>query len=168
MLSKTQKSSKVKQILYESGENLVNSIAMVLTKIGFKVEVKEREGYQDIEIEHKGFFGILEVKGKEGYANVDDLRQLLDFYINCQKEDESKKIKPIFIINHFRKKDIGERGEPFTAGALTLGTKNDFCLITTSDLFLIFNDFIAKKIKIDDVIEILNTNGLVQQYMKKH
>ena len=41
---------------------------------------------------------IIEVKGKKDYANLDDLRQLLDWYMRQKSKDETKNIKGIFIV----------------------------------------------------------------------
>jgi uncharacterized protein YqgQ len=151
----------IKQSLYETGENLVYSVGQILKKFGFKVKIKEKEGIQDIEIQHEEFLGIIEIKGKEKYANVDDLRQLLNWYVDSLSENEEKDIKPIFIINHYRNKNIKERKEPYTEKAIQLGENNKFCLMTTYDLFSLYIKFINKQISLSEIEKIMKKNGVV-------
>jgi len=151
----------IKQILYETGDVLVDSLKALFKKLGFQITIREKEGVHDIELEHEKFFAILEVKGKNKDANITDLRQLLQWYIDVQGENESRTVKPIFIINHFREKDPKERGEPFTQKAIEIGKKNDFCLITTYYLFNIYEKFLSGKIGISEITQILNKNGFV-------
>lgn len=151
----------IKQILYETGEPLVDSLKFLFNKLGFQVTIKEMERIQDIELRHEKFFGIIEVKGKNKDANIKDIRQLLDWYIDVQGEDESKTVKPIFIMNHFREDEPKVRGEPFTQKALETGKKNDFCLVTTYYLFNMYQNFLKGIITIDDIKKILNKNGFV-------
>lgn len=151
----------IKQMLYETGDPLVDSLKFLFKKIGFQVTLKETEGIQDIELKHENFFAIIEVKGKNKEANIIDIRQLLQWYIGAQGEDESRTVKPIFIINHFREKEPRERGEPFTQKAIELGVNNNFCLITTYYLFNIYEKFLKGTITINDIKKILNEKGFI-------
>lgn len=151
----------IKQILYETGDPLVDSLKFLFKKFGFQVTIKEKEGIQDIELKHEKFFAIIEVKGKNKDANITDIRQLLDWYVDVQGEDESRDVKPIFIINHFRENEPKSRGEPFTQKALETGTNNGFCLITTYYLFNSYEKFLKGTITIEDIKKILNKKGFV-------
>lgn len=153
--------NEIKQILYETGEALVNSVGSVFKKFGFNVKIREKEGLHDIEIKDNGFYGIIEIKGKGKNANIDDLRQLLNWYIDFQKEDETKSIKPIFVINHYRTKNIKERDSPYTEKAIELGKKNGFCLMSAYNLFKIYEKFLNNKIDMNEIKEILNQDGVV-------
>lgn len=153
-----QRYNEIKKILYENGIELTKAVAHVFSELGFKVNEKENEGFHDIEIEYNEFSSIIEVKGLKGYANVGDLRQLLDHYIEASELNES--LKGIFILNHFLENEPLERKDPFSERAIRLGTKNEFCMMTTVDLFNLYSEFIKGKIEIADIITILKeTNG---------
>lgn len=149
-----------KKILYAYGKELSNSIFLVFKEIGFDANLKEDEGRQDIELKFNSFFAIVEAKGLKGYANNTDLRQLLDYYVTTSENNPS--VKGIFIINHFRDKNPSERGQPFSEGALELAKNNGFCLLTTIDLFKLYNKFLKNEMQIEQIKEIMqNTKGLL-------
>lgn len=152
----------IRQILYETGDALVDSVRFLFEKFGFKAIDKEKEGAQDIELKHGDFFAYLEVKGKKKDANQKDYRQLLDWVVSAESDNGSLEIKPIFVVNHYRDKDIKERGAPFTDGALKRGEKNDFCFITTVTLFEMYKKFLGKELDIEGIKEILSRIGLVR------
>jgi len=91
---------KVKSMLWLDGVELVNSVAHTLTKLGIQCEVKEEEGKHDIEILEPELHAVVEVKGLTGFANYQDIRQLLDWQVEAEKGDE--RIKGIFVLNDFR------------------------------------------------------------------
>jgi len=140
--------NQIKSILWLDGIELVHSVAHTLTKLGIRNAVKETEGRHDIEImEQPEFHGILEVKGLSGYANYQDIRQLQDWYVEAMKEDET--VKGIFVLNDFkeiepqlRRAQMQEKNKdtnsPFTKDALRIAINNNFCLLTTYQLFQIF------------------------------
>lgn len=140
--------NQVKSILWLDGIELVDSVAHTLTKLGVRNVVKEAEGRHDIEIlEQPQIHGILEVKGLSAYANHQDIRQLEDWYIEARKEDEN--VKGIFVLNDFkeiepqlRKAKLQEKlrdtSSPFTKDALRIASNDNFCLLTTYQLFQIF------------------------------
>jgi hypothetical protein len=128
--------------------------------MGFDTNLKENEGRQDIEIKFNSFFAIIEAKGLEGYANNNALRQLLDYYVTASENNPD--VKGVFIVNHFRDKNPSERGQPFTEAALNLAKNNDFCLLTTIDLFKLYNLFLKHEMQTAQIIDIIkNTKGLV-------
>ena len=154
--------TKSKKILYTTGDALSKSVFDVLLSIGFTSTYAEHKGQHDIEIKYKEFTGIIEVKGLSGYASVDDVRQLLDWYIDSLKTDRC--VKGIFIVNHYRNIEPSERKEPFSASAVNLAENNKFCLMTTFDLFTIYCDYLSSRIDINGIYELINnTNGILNR-----
>ena len=149
-----------KKILYVYGKDLSYSIYSVFKQMGFDTNLKENEGRQDIEIKFNSFFAIIEAKGLKGYANNDALRQLLDYYVTASENNPD--VKGVFIVNHFRDKNPLERGQPFSEAALKLAKNNEFCLLTTIDLFKLYNLFLKNEMQTAQIGDIIkNTKGLV-------
>jgi hypothetical protein len=145
----------LKKVLYSQGKELSSSIYLILKEMGFVADLKEDEGRQDIEIKLNSFFAIVEAKGLKGYANNSDLRQLLDYYVTTS--ETYPEVKGIFIVNHFREKEPSERGMPYSQGAVTLAEHNDFCLLTTVDLFKMYDLLLNSKITIKQIIDLFQT-----------
>lgn len=133
-----------RSILWLGGIDLSDKIAFVLRQLGINCTVTEKDGRHDIEINEPGFHAIVEVKGLEGYANVDALRQLRDWHDEKIKEDEN--VKGIMIINEFKllepklrkekcKETIKDRDYPYTRDAVRVAERNQFCLLTTYQIF---------------------------------
>lgn len=141
----------IKRILWAHDIELVSAVSMLLKELGFDVQLVENKGRQDIEIKHNDFSAIIEVKGLKAYANNDDLRELLDWYVTASKENPN--VKGILILNHFRGKDLIDREneQPLTEAALNIAKNNKFCVLTTMELFKIYEKFLAKKIKLEQI-----------------
>ncbi|GAI51305.1 unnamed protein product, partial [marine sediment metagenome] len=122
-----------KEILWRDGKDLVMTVKRIFDKMGIKATMREEEGRHDLELLYEDFFGICEIKGVRGYANVGDIRQLLDHHIEALKINPSA--KGIFIVNHFKSVNPPERGVGYSSDAIRLGTNNKFCLMTMWDLF---------------------------------
>ncbi len=161
---------RIKSMLWLDGTELVNSVAHTLSKIGIQCEVKEKEGKHDIEILEPELHAVVEVKGLSGFANHQDMRQLLDWQVEAWKGDES--IKGIFVLNDFRdtepelrqtkmREKITNSKFPFTREAERIAISNHFCLLTTYQLFQIFKQSTSGKFnKLDFVKKLSNTNGV--------
>jgi hypothetical protein len=148
-----------KQLLFVTGDKLVICINNIFQEMGFTTINKQFEGREDIEISHDSFQGVVEIKGLKGYANNNCIRQLLDYHSTLKRSKPD--IKGIFIVNHFRLINPVERMEPYTTEAVRLGIDNNFCLMTTYDLFQIYQNFLKGKININKIEELLyKTNGV--------
>jgi hypothetical protein len=154
----------IKSILYIYGNSLSRRICKLLNNIGFKADWTELKAKHDIEIDFNGTTGIVEVRGLKGPANNEDIRQLLDHYLEYFEKHQHNNVKGIFIINHFRETDPKDRGSPFTDAAIKIAERQDFCLITTLDLFKIYDSYLNKKLSLDDLrAQIIGSNGLFQK-----
>lgn len=116
-------------------EPLVRS---ALRLLGFSVpEPEEYQGEWDVASNEtqSGNTAIAEVEGSEGVIDVDKYRQLLD-YIEAEAL-EGREHKGILIGNGFRllAPDAPERREQFSDHARRGATRNQFCLLPTTELF---------------------------------
>lgn len=151
----------IKKILYSQGKELSFSVNLILKEMGFEAVLKEEEGYQDIEIKLNNFFAFIEVKGLKGFANNEHVRQLLEYVIKSEKYPE---VKGIFIVNHFRDKEPSERDMPYSEAAITIAKKNEFCLLTTVDLFKMYKQFLDGKITTEQIKNLIQTTKGLLQY----
>lgn len=146
-----------KTILYEYGPNLTNAVTRIFQQFGFEVLYKEEEGREDIEINdlESKFHAIVEVTGSSNQVNVDKIRQLFDWYSQKILEDEN--VNAVLIANALREMDPMDRKEPYTEKAKQLAKNNNFILLTTLDLFNLYNQFLKGEI---------NKNGIVSRLSK--
>lgn len=160
--SELEMANTSKKILYETGKELSKSVAFVLDNLNFeKIKYLELDE-SDINILDNNILYTIEVKGKKDYANLNDLRQLLDWYMREKSKDESKNIKGIFVVNHYKDRDIDLRAEAFTESAIKFATNNDFLLMTTPQLFSILKKFKTKEINKGDIIKLFSQNGILK------
>ena len=173
--TKLNEFSDIKKILYESGTYLVNPVSIVFEKLGYKTEKREKEGAEDIKITLNEFKGLIEVKGLKTKKSIDKTKagnfvgqltgHLKENYPKANHED----IKLILVINYdLDKKPINRRKFEtiFTEKALKILDSSEVCVLSTLQLFDIYNKMISKedfedlKNTIRDKIE--NTHGLLQ------
>ncbi len=141
-----------KIILYDYGTNLPIAVAKIFQQFGFEVFYREEEGREDIEItdSESKFHAIVEVTGSSNQINVDKIRQLFDWY--SQKILENENINAILIANALREIDPMDRKEQYTEKAIQLAKNNNFILLTTLDIFKLYNQFLKKEINKKDII----------------
>ncbi len=151
-----------RKLFYETGANLTTTVYSVMRKLGFNAELKEKEGAHDIEIREKDLNLIVEVTSSEDdWININKTRQLLDW---CRRFERERSIKPkgILIVNHYCNHPPTERDEPFTKAALKQGENEDFCLMTTVQLYNIFCKLLKGETDKDKIKEMLiHTKGLL-------
>jgi hypothetical protein len=153
--TKLNEYQEFREVLYSNGEQLSRSVYLIFEKLGFDVQWKGEEGRHDMELDLHGTLGIVEVKGSKGPANSSDLRQLLDYYMEAA--ESHRDVKGIFVVNHFCAVDPTERGQPFTSGAIRIAELNNFCLMTTIDLFDLLDKSLGKTAEINELV--LRTKG---------
>jgi len=146
---KLGKYNRFRPLFWETGDNLQKLVIDAFKELGIKVTKLPKESHGDFEFPINGdLIGACEVKGLSGNANRQDLRQLLDYFIE-QRDIEKRKIQGIFIVNHFRKQNPTERGNPATEDALDLIQKYDFRLMTTIELYDCLMKFWENKLTTD-------------------
>jgi hypothetical protein len=144
---KLGKYNKFKPLYWETGNNLQDLVINAFEELGVEVTRLPRESHGDFEISiSKDLIGVCEVKGLLGSANREDLRQLLDYFI------EQRNVKGIFIVNHFRNEELDKRGKPATTDALDLIKKYNFHLLTTIQLYEVLTKFWENKLTKTDFL----------------
>ncbi len=133
-------------LLTSTGRELVNAVAHSLRWLGSDVTVREDEGKQDVEARHDDYLVILEVKGLEGMAKIDDLRQAVDYHGRMLKESPGTTFETVLLINHFRLEEPQNRNDPFSQEVLqAVGNYYTFVrLLTTVSLYDAIGQVIAK------------------------
>jgi hypothetical protein len=131
-------------LLTANDKQLVEAVAYSLRWLGFTVEVKESEGHQDIEYNSDEYSAIMEVKGLEKWARIDELRQVVDYHMRKLKETD-KEFDTILLINHFRNIEPNKRDLPFSKEVLK-AVKQHYSfvkLVSTYRLYQLIGEVIA-------------------------
>ncbi len=158
---KLGKYNKFKRLLWETGKRLERVVIDSFREIGIEVRELPEGSHADFEFPlTEEVTGVCEVKGILGSADRDDLRQLLDYYVE-QRDIEQRNIKGIFVVNHFRNLNPKERGDVSTEGALDIAKKHNFCIISTLRLYRILDDLWKGKIKKETFLEILQSEQIL-------
>lgn len=148
----SKKFFEIKKILYESGGELENKVKELLINMGIKFE-KSKVSAEDLFVKtSKGNF-VFEIKGVEGSFSIKGIEQLVRWVINLK--DKNIEAKGIFIGNHFRKKPLEVRPNPFADNIVNYAKINQFLLLTTESLFYIYCEFKEKRISSIDFLKML-------------
>lgn len=151
------------KLFYEMGKPLTKTVNFVLSRIGFNSEIKEEEGAHDIEISEEDMILVVEVtSSQDNWINISKTRQLLDW---CRRfgREHTNKPKGILIVNHYCGYPPPKRDEPFTRPALKQGEDEGFCLMTTVQLYHIFEKLLKEEIGRDKIKRLfLDTKGLLK------
>lgn len=162
---KLEKFNSIRRLIYEGDYALVDAVSNIFKEWGFEVQIKEYSGNHDLEIRKGSFFGLMEIKGLSGYANNEDLRQLSDhhreyLFIN---EDDKQIPKGIFLVNHYKGEEPSKRKEAFTQHAIKLGVRENFCLMTSYDLFKLHEQVLTNEISTEEIAKTMaETNGIIK------
>jgi hypothetical protein len=124
-------------LLTATGKDLVNAVGHTLKWLDFNVRITESQGQQDVEFNDGRVLAILEVKGLERHARIDELRQAVDYHLRKSAEKGDEEILTILLVNHFRQKDPAKREPPFSKEVLQAANKNYgfISLVTTMSLY---------------------------------
>jgi len=152
-----------RKLFYVTSLELTRIVHFVINMVGFKAEIREEEGIQDIEICEDDFNYVVEVaSSKEHWINIDKTRQLADW---CRKfeQKQNKKSKGILIANSYCDLSPADRDEPFTPKAIEQGEAEGFCMMTTIQLYNIFCKFLKGEIDKDILKKLfMETKGLLK------
>lgn len=156
---------KFKLLLTASGNALVRAVSYSLEFLGFIVTVTEKGGRHDLEFRDEGFYAIAEIKGLQGPANIEDLRQLIDFHLRKLREGKYK-LMAYLIVNHYRNLPPTERGIPFTAEVINaVKTNYPFIrLLTTLDIYTLVEKVLRSEINKEsarEAIKLMSFNSRV-------
>lgn len=134
--AKLDKYTSFKRLFFESGKGLEKIVKKTFLEFGLTAEKVGEGTVPDLEVDlSPESKGVVEIKGVTGKIDLDDLRQLLQYYVD-KREIERQNVKGIFVCNWNTDKPPDERQkEPFSQDALELAEKHDFCLLTTSEFY---------------------------------
>ena len=97
---------------------------------------------------------VVEIKsGKRRGAKFEELSKLITRMETISKNHPDKKIRGLFIMNHFAEFPVSERKSPFPDNVKKTAEVNDVKLITTVELFEIAKDIIDGKMERTQAIE---------------
>lgn len=129
------KYSIYKQLLWATGKNLKNTVYNALVELDIDVIKLPIDSSCDLEINlDDDLTGVCEVKGLSKQVSKDDMRQLLEYYIE-QRDFQERNVRGIFIVNHYRDNKPEERDEPLNQGAKELSDRHQFKVLTTVELY---------------------------------
>lgn len=132
---KLGRAGKIKPLLYETGKKLEKIVMDTFIEIGIEIEVLPEGSHADFEFPlSNNQTAVCEIKGLLSHANIQHLRQLLQYYID-QRDIEKRDVKGIFIVNAFRGTAPSERDAPLTKDAIELVEKHDFKVVTTVEIY---------------------------------
>lgn len=150
-----------KRLIFESGDNLANITKKALEEYGFNVEVPGEGTVPDLEISlSTDLKGIVEIKGVHGIIDLDDMRQLLHYFVD-KRDIEKENVKGIFIANYGIDEEPDKRGEAFSKDAIKLANNHNICLLTTLQIYYSLLKIWEGKISKEEVRnKIIETSGL--------
>jgi len=139
LLTKLDKETRLRDLLFEKGKILENAISIALEILGYKTE-----NYNDgnLELDHvitspEGDRFIGEAEGKDTSAiNVEKFRQLAtNIQEDLQREEIENPATGILFGNGFRLTKPSERAEQFTTKCINTAKSSNCVLVRTTDLF---------------------------------
>jgi len=153
-----QRYEMFERLLYATGEPLEEAVYFTLKWLGIKKIQYHKEGdkdIQDIDFEINDTKYLVEIKGKTGPADKDDIEELMGWKKQeaLKGEKEVDKIEGILIVNHSRKIDPKERKEILTNHAKKWLKMYNLKILTTYSLFEIIRDVETQKISKKEAIE---------------
>ena len=167
---KLEKNSKIKSILYKTGNALNKEIVNILEDI-----LGEHNDFKDVYEEDYKFISdnitfIVETKGLNNEVsgqNVTDAFSHLTIYEdNLEKENRKEKTKCLFFVASERKKSINER-KRINSRQETIAKRNNTLIIDTPTFLNIYEDFLNKKISKEEIIKLFNEQFGVISYDKR-
>jgi len=150
---------KVKKILYTDGSELEESIKFTFQRMNLRCrETKISE--EDCFIENTMGSFLFEIKGCDSYVRKKGLRQLWEW------KDKIEELgfvidRSVFIVNHFKTIPIEDRPFPFEQNIVRDAEGLNLLLMTTVDLFKIYNLFLNNKINTNEICSLLKASPTI-------
>ena len=172
LVEQMEAEGSLRDLLFENGLRLENSIIRALKILGFSAENYE-EGDSEFDVVFSSKEGRLlgEAEGKDTKAiAIEKLRQLeMNINEDFERPDVDVHAKAVLFGNAYRLLPPEERGDFFTDKCLTSAQRSGTALVKTTDLFLVaqhlsaVNDApFAKRCR----MAILSTHGAVVEFPK--
>ncbi len=165
-LIKLEENKEIKRVLYQTDKKLQTIVIKMLNEI---LEYEDKEFIDEMEEDYRICKGkntfLIETKGLLRNVNRNDISKTdchVQIYIDKLEEEgkdqdkEKVKVKGIFIVANQRNRRIEER-DKLPEGQITLAEKYNILIIRTEQLLKLYEDFINKKIKTQEIIELFKT-----------
>lgn len=159
---------KIAYVLYGTGEDLEESVALLLEKLGLSVERQSRDAIIDLKARHQnlGLDFAIEVTGTKGtiQSDSDKVGQAWK-YIQERAGTPKEKDRLIIVANTERHLDPHQRmRDSFSREVVDLLGKNGVLLITTVQLYTMWKEVHEEQRLAEDVIRRLHgSSGILKQ-----
>lgn len=165
---------KLRNLLKESGDELVFSVKWFLEYIGFTNiinpddDVDEEAGElfeEDLNFEYDGLSFILEVKGIGGTSTDAQCSQISKIELRRRKQYPERKFKSVYIVNHQRYKEPKARQQiPFTSEQIENAEMTYRGMTFTYELFNVYHMLEKGVLQKQDVREAFKQDGVIDFY----
>ena len=163
-LIKLEENKEIKSVLYQTGKKLQKIAIKMLDEM---LEYEDKEFIDEMEEDYRIFKGentfLIETKGLLRNVNGNDISKTdchVQIYIDKLEEEgkdhDKEKVKGIFIVANQRNRKIEER-DKIPERQIKLAERNKILIIRTEQLLKLYEDFINKKIKTQEIIELFKT-----------
>ena len=168
---------KLRNILKETGDELVYSVKWFLEYIGFTdivnpdEKVKQEDTTQklfeeDLNFEYDGLHFLMEVKGIGGTSKDSECSQISKIELRRRGEDKGKvlqrKFKSVYVVNHQRYREPKERQAiPFTSEQIENAQMTYRAMTYTYELFNVYHMIEKGILKKEAVREAFKQDGVI-------
>ena len=163
-LIKLEENKEIKSVLYQTDKKLQTIVIKILNEM-FDYEDKEfidkmEEDYRICKgentflIETKGL--LRNIKGTDISKTDNHVQRYIDKLEEEGKDQDKEKVKGIFIVANQRNKKIEER-EKLPTRQIELAENYNILIIRTEQLLKLYEDFINKNIKTQEIIKLFKT-----------
>ncbi len=156
---KLDSNSKIKSILYTTGEQLVEMVMIILDDMlnnDSKDFIDEKK--EDFLIKKENVTFIGEIKGISSAVSNKNVSQLdvhVQTYIDKITEEKiEEEVKGLLIINHQRNKALSERNEVHQ-NQIDIAKRNGALIIESQTLLYLYEKYLLKEINTDEIIKLL-------------
>lgn len=163
-LIKLEENKEIKRVLYQTDKKLQ---AIVIKMLNEMLDYEDKEFIDKMEEDYRICKGentfLIETKGLLRNVNGNDISKTdnhVQIYIDKLEEEErdqyKEKVKGIFIVANQRNRKIEER-DKLPTRQIELAERDKILIIRTEQLLKLYEDFINKNIKTQEIIELFKT-----------
>ena len=163
-LIKLEENKEIKSILYQTDKKLQTIVIKMLNEM---LEYEDKEFIDEMEedyrickgentflIETKGL--LRNIKGTDISKTDNHVQRYIDKLEEEGKDQDKEKVKGIFIVANQRNRKIKER-DKLPTRQIELAENYNILIIRTEQLLKLYEDFINKNIKTQEIIELFKT-----------
>ncbi len=163
-LIKLEENKEIKSVLYQTGKKLQKIANKMLDEM---LEYEDKEFIDEMEEDYRICKGentfLIETKGLLRNVNGNDISKTdghVQIYIDKLEEEgkdqDKEKVKGIFIVANQRNRKIEER-DKIPERQIKLAERDRILIIRTEQLLKLYEDFINKNIKTQEIIKLFKT-----------